>query len=93
MEFSALLTALQDPRIYPEKPEKIELVQTHISAIFLTGEHVYKIKKPVNFGFLDFTTLEKRKFYCQQEVDLNRRLARRFTWESLRFAPIKGESP
>lgn len=75
MEFSALLTALQDPRIYPEKPKKIELVQTHISAIFLTGEHVYKIKKPVDFGFLDFTTLEKRKFYCQQEVALNRRLS------------------
>jgi aminoglycoside phosphotransferase family enzyme/predicted kinase len=51
-------------------------VQTHISAIFFSGEHVYKIKKPVNFGFLDFTSLEKRKYYCQQEVDLNRRLAR-----------------
>ncbi len=51
------------------------MVQTHISAIFLTGNYVYKIKKPVNFGFLDFTTLEKRKFYCQQEVELNRRLS------------------
>ena len=75
MEFSALLTALQDPHLYPDRPKKVELVQTHISALFLTGEHVYKIKKPVNFGFLDFTTLEKRKFYCQQEVDLNRRLS------------------
>jgi aminoglycoside phosphotransferase family enzyme/predicted kinase len=75
MEFPSLVAALQDPRIYPEKPAKIELVQTHISAIFFSGEHVYKVKKPVNFGFLDFTTLEKRKYYCQQEVDLNRRLA------------------
>jgi uncharacterized protein len=74
MEFSALVAALQNPRIYPEHPGNVELVQTHISAIFLTGKHVYKVKKPVNLGFLDFTTLEKRKFYCQQEVVLNRRL-------------------
>ena len=76
MEFSSLVDALQNPQIYPEKPAKIELVQTHISAIFFAGDHVYKVKKPVNFGFLDFTTLEKRKYFCQQEVDLNRRLAR-----------------
>jgi len=75
MEFPSLVTALQNPQIYPEKPVKVDLVRTHISAIFLAGEYVYKVKKPVNFGFLDFTTLEKRKFYCQQEVDLNRRLA------------------
>jgi len=76
MEFSTLVTALQNPQIYPEKPAEIELVQTHISAIFIAGDHVYKIKKPVNFGFLDFTSLEKRKYYCQQEVVLNRRLAK-----------------
>ncbi|MCX5918889.1 MAG: AAA family ATPase [Deltaproteobacteria bacterium] len=75
MEFSSLVAALQNSQIYPEKPAKIELVQTHISAIFFAGEHVYKVKKPVNFGFLDFTTLEKRKYFCQQEVNLNRRLA------------------
>lgn len=74
MEISALIALLQDPRIYPDPPVKVELVQTHISAIFLSGKHAYKIKKPVNFGFLDFTTLEKHKFYCQQEVELNRRL-------------------
>ena len=76
MEFSSLVATLQNPQIYPEKPAEIELVQTHISAIFFAGEHVYKIKKPVNLGFLDFTSLEKRKYYCQQEVDLNRRLAK-----------------
>ena len=75
MEFHSLVAALQDPQVYPEKPVQVDLVQTHISAVFLAGEHVYKVKKPVNLGFLDFTTLEKRKFYCQQEVDLNRRLA------------------
>lgn len=74
VEFSALIIALQNPEIYPDHPEKAEVVQTHVSAIFLTGTYVYKVKKPVDFGFLDFTTLEKRKFYCQQEVELNRRL-------------------
>ncbi len=75
MEFAALLSALRNPEIYPDRPAKVDLVQTHISAILLTGKHAYKIKKPVNFGFLDFTSLEKRKFYCEQEVILNRRLA------------------
>ena len=74
MEFSDLLQALQNPEIYPEKPGKVESLQTHASAIFFAGEHVYKVKKPVNFGFLDFTTLEKRKHFCREEVVLNRRL-------------------
>jgi hypothetical protein len=74
MDFSVLLEALQNPKIYPEKPESVEVLQTHASAIFFVGKHVYKIKKPVNFGFLDFTSLEKRKHYCHEEVVLNRRL-------------------
>ncbi len=74
MDLSTLVSALQNPEIYPEHPGKVDFVQTHISAIFLTGEHAYKVKKPVDFGFLDFTTLEKRKYYCEQEVVLNRRL-------------------
>ncbi len=74
MDFPALISALQDPGVYPEIPPKVELIQTHISAVFLTGTHAYKIKKPVNFGFLDFATLEKRRFYCEREVELNRRL-------------------
>ncbi|MFN3568008.1 MAG: aminoglycoside phosphotransferase, partial [Caldimicrobium sp.] len=53
-----------------------QVLQTHISYIFITDEVVYKIKKPVNFGFLDFTTLDKRKFYCEREVELNRRLCK-----------------
>ena len=52
----------------------VELVQTHISWVFLVNDTVYKFKKPVNFGFLDFSTLEQRRFYCEQEVALNRRL-------------------
>jgi hypothetical protein len=60
---------------YPEPTDRIELVQTHISLVFLTDNYVYKIKKAVNFGFLDFSTMEKRKYYCEREVELNRRLA------------------
>ena len=52
----------------------MELVQTHISYVFLAGDFVYKVKKPVDFGFLNFTTLARRRYYCQQEVLLNRRL-------------------
>jgi hypothetical protein len=67
---------LMKPENYPEKPLLITHVETHISHVFLGDKVVYKIKKPVNFGFLDFTTLEKRYFYCNEEVTLNKRLAR-----------------
>jgi len=66
--------ALLESQAYPHKPQKIELVQTQMSFILLTGEYVYKIKKPVNLGYLDYTTLEKRHFFCHQELELNRRL-------------------
>ncbi|GMR04334.1 MAG: bifunctional aminoglycoside phosphotransferase/ATP-binding protein [Thermodesulfobacteriota bacterium] len=69
------IEALLSPRAYPEGPRSVELRQTHISYLFFTPEFVYKVKKPVDFGFLDFTTLEKRKKYCAEEVRLNRRLA------------------
>ncbi|NWF77808.1 MAG: gluconokinase [Chloroflexi bacterium] len=68
------VSALLKPEAYPHKPQKIELVQTQMSFIFLTGEYVYKIKKPVNLGYLDYTTLEKRRLFCHQELELNRRL-------------------
>ncbi len=55
--------------------EQMGFIETHISWIFLTKEHVYKIKRPVKFTFLDFSTLEKRKFHCEEEVRLNRRLS------------------
>jgi len=75
MDVAALKKALLNPGIYPDRPRKIGFIETHISLVFLTGNHAYKIKKPVNFGFLDFTSLEKRKHFCEQEVKLNRRLA------------------
>ncbi|MDL1970417.1 MAG: AAA family ATPase [Candidatus Desulfofervidaceae bacterium] len=66
---------LLKPLAYPHPVEEIKLLQTHISWVFLTGDFVYKIKKPVDFGFLDFTTLEKRHYFCQEEIRLNRRLS------------------
>lgn len=71
----SLIDALLQPATYPERPSGVCLVQTHISYLFLTDRYVYKVKKPVDFGFLDFTTLEKRRFYCSEEVRLNRRLS------------------
>jgi aminoglycoside phosphotransferase family enzyme len=73
-ELPELIQALQHPTAYPEKPRRIELVQTQISYVFLADDLVYKIKKPVDFGFLDFTTLEKRQYYCRREIELNQRL-------------------
>jgi aminoglycoside phosphotransferase family enzyme len=75
MDIPSLQKALLDPKIYPDLPEEVEFIETHISLVFITGKHVYKVKKPVNFGFLDFTSLDKRKFFCEQEVKLNRRLS------------------
>ncbi len=75
MNPGALRQALLDPAIYPERPARVEFSETHISLLFFTENHVYKVKKPVDFGFLDFTDLEKRRFYCHQEVELNRRLS------------------
>jgi len=57
------------------KNKCIELIETHISWILLTGEFAYKIKKPINLGFLDFSSLEKRRFYCEEEIRLNSRFA------------------
>jgi aminoglycoside phosphotransferase family enzyme len=69
-----VVEALMKPEAYDEDSGSIEMVQTHISVVFLTQNFVYKVKKAVNFGFLDFTTLEKRRFFCEKELKLNRRL-------------------
>lgn len=69
-----LLNYMKDPASYTHAADGIEHIQTHISHVFIAGDFVYKIKKSVNFEFLDFSTLEKRKYYCEREVELNRRL-------------------
>jgi aminoglycoside phosphotransferase family enzyme/predicted kinase len=76
MDLPDLLAALSRPEAYPHPtPGGVAVRQTHISAVFLAGDFAYKVKKPVNLGFLDFTTLAKRKHFCAEETRLNRRLA------------------
>lgn len=69
-----ILESLRNPSAYPVPTGTVELIQTHVSWLFLTDTHVFKLKKPVNFGFLDFSTLDQRRFYCHEELRLNRRL-------------------
>jgi len=69
-----LQTAMTKPSFYGPDVKKIQIIHTHISTVALTGKYAYKVKKPVNFGFLDFSTLDKRKHYCHEELSLNRRL-------------------
>ncbi len=71
----ALIDALMKAATYDHDVIQCQLIETHISWIILTGEYAYKIKKPLNLGFLDFSTLEKRHFYCDEELRLNKRLA------------------
>jgi uncharacterized protein len=72
----SMIQDLLKPEALPDPTRQIHLVQTHISLVFVADEFVYKVKKPVNFGFLDFTSFEKRAFFCRQELALNRRLAK-----------------
>ncbi len=74
---SSLIASLDNPAAFDHAVSYIKLVETHISWILLTGDYAYKIKKPVDFGFLDFSTLEKRRHYCHEELRLNRRFAPR----------------
>lgn len=70
-----LLAALSRPEAFPTPTPEVEVRQTHISMVFLGGEVAYKLKKPVNLGFLDYSTPELRRHFCEEEVRLNRRLA------------------
>ncbi len=88
MTLAALRQALMEPAIYPESTTTVELRETHISLVFLTDQYVYKIKKPVALGFVDYSTLEKRRVWCEQEVVLNRRLS---TTVYLDVVPVYGD--
>jgi aminoglycoside phosphotransferase family enzyme/predicted kinase len=72
---AAIVAWLSSPSAYPHRPAEVERVETHISCVFLAGSEVYKLKKPVRFDFLDFSTLPAREHACREEVRLNRRLA------------------
>ncbi len=74
-ELDRLIKGLSEPSIYPVRPNRVQIIQTHISVVFIAGDLVYKVKKPLNLGFLDFSTLEKRKYMCEREVVLNSRFS------------------
>ena len=75
MELARLIETLSEPGAYPHPVGEVGILQTHISVVFLAGEYAYKLKKPVNLGFLDFSTPERRRHFCDEEGRLNRRLA------------------
>jgi aminoglycoside phosphotransferase family enzyme/predicted kinase len=84
-----LIDGLVRPSAYPHPTRRVELLETHCAWVLLTGEFAFKIKKPVDFGFLDYSTLEKRRFFCQEEIRLNRRFAPQIY---LDVVAIRGES-
>jgi len=75
MQPKGLYQALLDPACYPERPRRVFARDTHISRLYFTPRHVYKLKKPVDFGFLDFTSLDRRRFFCDEENRLNSHFA------------------
>ncbi|MCF6251906.1 MAG: AAA family ATPase [Methylococcaceae bacterium] len=72
---SVLIQSIQNPALFPHKIKYFKIIETHISWVLLTGIYAYKIKKPLNLGFLDFSSLEKRRYFCHEEIRLNSRLA------------------
>lgn len=75
VSLDAKLSFLRQPGSYPEPACRVEAIETHMSWVFLTDSHAYKLKKPVRYPLLDFDSIEARRFYCEEEVRLNRRLA------------------
>src|SRR5690606_35535732 len=70
-----IVRALLDPARYPHPAGPVQLIETHISYVLLTGRYAYKLKKPIRLPFLDFSTLERRRRFCETELELNRRFA------------------
>ena len=71
----SLVAALRDPSAYAHPVGQVDVIETHISFVLLAGAYAYKLKKPVSLGFVDFSTLERRRHFCHEEVRINRRLA------------------
>lgn len=84
-----LIRALQNPELYDHPVQRFQVLETHISWVILTGDYAYKIKKPMDFGFLNFSTLDRRKHFCEEELRLNKRLADSLYLEVL---PITGSA-
>jgi len=72
-EHSPLIRGLLKSKVCTESVDRVDVRETHISWVLLTGQYAYKIKKPVQFGFVDFSTLERRRYFCEEELRLNRR--------------------
>ncbi|HKL25046.1 MAG TPA: AAA family ATPase [Desulfuromonadales bacterium] len=70
-----IVGAMLDPDFYPHPVDQVQQTETHASRVFLAGDFAYKLKKPVDFGFLDFSTPEKRRHFCREELRLNQRFA------------------
>jgi uncharacterized protein len=85
----SLIAALQNPALYPHPVDSFQVIETHISWVLLTGPYAYKIKKPMNFGFLDFSTLSAREHFTAEELRLNQRLTSDLYLEVL---PITGSA-
>jgi aminoglycoside phosphotransferase family enzyme/predicted kinase len=96
---NSLIDSLKDPSRYPHSVSDLRVIETHISWVILTGAYAYKIKKPVNLGFLDFSTLEQRRRYCEEELRINQPLAPQVYLEvvpirdSERGAVFEGDGP
>lgn len=74
-EFNLLMEGLRDPGVYGHPVTRVDVIETHISGVALAGDYAYKVKKPVDFGFVDFSTLDRRRHFCEEELRLNRRFA------------------
>jgi aminoglycoside phosphotransferase family enzyme/predicted kinase len=85
-------TNLEPEEFYPSPDAPVQLIQTHVSYVLLTGNYAYKLKKPVDFGFLDYSTLEKRKHFCEEELRLNQRAAAELYLEVLPITKTKAGS-
>lgn len=75
LTLDAKVERLRDPAAWPERPQAVQCIETHMSWVFLTNGHAWKLKKPVRYEQLDFRTLEARRHFCEEELRLNRRLA------------------
>ena len=84
------IAEMMDPRLYGKDVKRVRLIQTHTSWVFLTGTHAYKVKKPVNFGFLDYTALSARRFFCVEEFRLNQILSPDIYIEVMPITEVRG---
>lgn len=90
-EFEEVLHFLQKPTSYPHNPQTVQVIQTHISYVTIAPPYVYKLKKPVDLGFLNFSSLEQRRHYCEEEVRLNKRLCTDIYESVLTISRTNGE--